>query len=356
MMDLIDKIFWTSTIPLQIWATHLLFISFLKNSSFKFFKVISYTAYAILHTLPMFVDMNFDTYINCIAFAIVFLQIGYKGNLIARIKSSVICMVLYWGSFLVVDYLTMYVLNFGSYGDLVALAMFRVSFFLGAYLIFKYSKSRQDLEVITLRDNAYKNQENIMEQSFLENKELSHDMKNHIMALRAMYENENSEKANIYSENLLSKIEKGENYSTSGNFLVDSLVNFKLNQITDVDVIKKIKINIPLTINIAPDDFTVILGNLLDNAITAVKLCEYKKFISFNMSYSKGNLIILTQNSYDGNIITENGQIKTSKKIKGNHGLGLTNIKSVVKKLNGEIDIDYDNNVFSVSIIIPIEN
>lgn len=356
MMDIVANILWFSTIPLQIWATHLLFISFIKNSSRKYFKVIGYTVYAILHTLPMQVDMNFDTYLNCVVFSILFLQIGYKGNLIARIKSSLICIILYIGSFFLVDYLIMYVLNFGIYGDIVGLLIVRILFFVGAYSLFKYSKSRQDLEVITLRDNAYKSQKNIMEQSFLENKELSHDMKNHIMVLRSMYENENSEKANIYSENLLNKIEKGENYSNSGNFLVDSLVNFKLNQISDVDVIRRVKINIPITINISPDDFTVILGNLLDNAITAVKLCEYKKLISFNMSYSKGNLIILTQNSYDGNIVTENDEIKTSKKIKENHGFGLTNIKSVVKKLNGEIDIDYENNVFSVSIIIPIEN
>lgn len=66
-----------------------------------------------------------------------------------------------------------------------------------------------------------------------------------------------------------------------------------------------------------------------------------------------GNLIILINNSYDGKIINENGEIKTTKIYKSGHGLGIKSIRNILEKYDGEMRINYNNDTFSTSIIIP---
>ena len=47
--------------------------------------------------------------------------------------------------------------------------------------------------------------------------------------------------------------------------------------------------------------------------------------------------------------------METSKEDKKNHGFGVKNIKSVVKDYGGEVSFNVLDDMFSVSVIIPIE-
>ena len=47
--------------------------------------------------------------------------------------------------------------------------------------------------------------------------------------------------------------------------------------------------------------------------------------------------------------------METSKEDKKNHGFGVKNIKSVVKDYGGEVSFSVLDDMFSVSVIIPIE-
>ena len=54
-------------------------------------------------------------------------------------------------------------------------------------------------------------------------------------------------------------------------------------------------------------------------------------------------------------VILKNNKIFTTKRDKFFHGLGLENIKSSVKKYDGELKIKNDDYKFIASIYIPIE-
>ena len=96
----------------------------------------------------------------------------------------------------------------------------------------------------------------------------------------------------------------------------------------------------------------IVIGNLMDNAIEALERTEEKIF-RLEMRYDKGIIYIITENSYNGEII-KNGDtfVSTKTNEKGTHGIGLSNIKRIVSEHNGEIDIETDNNIFTVSIIM----
>lgn len=45
--------------------------------------------------------------------------------------------------------------------------------------------------------------------------------------------------------------------------------------------------------------------------------------------------------------------LQTSKKNKSAHGIGISSIQSSVEKLNGYMKYDFENNVFSLKMVVP---
>lgn len=200
-------------------------------------------------------------------------------------------------------------------------------------------------------NKALENQMEIINQSTEAIRLLKHDFKDHLIMLSNLYKNGMENEIQPYIEAILGNIEN-ESFANSSNFIIDSIINFKLRKINKPDVKLSISINVPISINIIAHDLTAILGNLIDNAITA---CEQSKdkILNIKISSNMGNLVILINNSYNGKLINENGTFKTTKLYQADHGLGLTSVKRVLEKYDGEIKIDYTSNMFNVSVVIP---
>ena len=208
-------------------------------------------------------------------------------------------------------------------------------------------------EQIILRQHngALENQMEIINQSTEAIRLLKHDFKNHLIMLSNLYKNGGEEEVQLYINTILGEIES-ETYAHSNNFIIDSIINFKLRSIKETNIRLLISINVPISMDILAHDLTAILGNLLDNALLACKSSD-EKILEIKISSKMDHLIILINNSYDGKIINENGNLRTTKLYKDNHGLGITSIKKTLEKYDGEIRTEYTSNRFSASVIIP---
>lgn len=207
--------------------------------------------------------------------------------------------------------------------------------------------------ILKQQNIAYEKQAEIINQSTESIRALKHDMKNHLITMSNIYVKGKKEELEPYIEKILEEMGK-EIFSQSNNFVIDSIINFKLRQMEDMGVDIKLDVNAPHNINISAYDMTVILGNLLDNAITAMEKVE-RKIFDLSISCSKGNMIILMENSFNGILVIENGKLKTTKS-EANHGIGLENIEKSLKRYGGEIRTAPIGNKFSVDVIIPYEN
>ena len=166
--------------------------------------------------------------------------------------------------------------------------------------------------------------------------------------LKSLYEKGEIDSYRDYLDTLLSKIDKKEEVCKSGNLVVDSIINYKLRNINDINLY--IDVCIPKKLEISDVDMTVVLGNLLDNAIRAVKEADRKK-LQITMRYNKGRLILQIENAYK-NIIKSQGKLQTTKKEKQGHGIGLENVREVVERYDGIIQIDCKDNMFVVMAIL----
>ena len=96
----------------------------------------------------------------------------------------------------------------------------------------------------------------------------------------------------------------------------------------------------------------MILGNLLDNAIEASSKVENNRTIDIRIKYKNDILFIYVNNSFDGSIVYEGEKIKTTKKNKENHGIGLNNIEKILKKYDGTMKVYHTENRFHVDILM----
>ncbi len=200
---------------------------------------------------------------------------------------------------------------------------------------------------------AYENEVEIVNSSIEAIKGVKHDIKNHILILDAIYKNKQFDEFEGYIQKILKEIDNEKKIVNSNNFIVDSIVNLKLKGLVDdrIEIVTNVKI--PNKINILAFDLNVLLSNLLDNAITAIRETEGKAKLNIYMHCVKGSLIIIIDNTYNGVISAKNGNLLTTKKIKDEHGIGIKNIKKMVEQYNGDIDIRYTDKTFSVEILIP---
>ena len=213
---------------------------------------------------------------------------------------------------------------------------------------------KSEKQMLKEQNIAYENQIKVMDQSTKALKALKHDMKNHLTVLHDIYYKKKSEESDVYFQKIIDEI-KGNEFSQSGNFIIDSMINFKLGQLRNNGIQVSLDVNVPQELNISTYDLTVILGNLLDNAITAIKKAD-KKLLDLNISCSMGNLIIIVKNTHNNIIEISNNEFSTTKKNKENHGIGIPSIKKSLENYDGEIRIEYTETVFSVSVIIPYIN
>jgi len=182
---------------------------------------------------------------------------------------------------------------------------------------------------------------------------LKHDMKNHIFMLKSLYNNGGKDEYEEYFNEILEEMEGKEKIINSGNVIVDSIVNYKIESLEADNVELLVNINIPAKMEVSDFDLTTILGNLLDNAIRAVKETEENKYLSIDIQYKSGRLIIQLVNSYKHIEKSKMGNYFIStKEDKNKHGIGQINIERTVDKYGGIIDVKLEDNKFETMMIL----
>lgn len=223
-----------------------------------------------------------------------------------------------------------------------------VSFQLYNYIISVFQEENRRL-VLQKQSEAYLQQLKMFQDDNRKMSLIRHDIKNHLLMLKLLYERGEFESCKQYFNDLLSKMKKTEGICNSGNLVIDSIINYKLREL-DASCIY-VDAYVPGEVNIPDIDMTTILGNLLDNSIQALKETRGKQILRISINYSRGRMILQIENSYE-KILEENGELKTTKTEKEGHGIGLESIKEVVERYDGILQLDYKENLFVAFVVL----
>lgn len=210
--------------------------------------------------------------------------------------------------------------------------------------------------LLVLEQNKYYDKQLEMIKSSLQTTNaIRHDLKNHMFSIRSLIEIGDTQETLNYISGIMDDIGTRKNCSATGNIVIDSIINFKLQEAEQRGIKTKLDLEVPEKLEIPSIDMTVILGNLLDNALKAALRVKQNPFISLKIKYNKGRLMIQADNPFEGEVIEENGKFLTTKDDKENHGIGLQSVKKVIQKYEGIMNIDHSGNIFSVSLLMYVD-
>lgn len=182
-----------------------------------------------------------------------------------------------------------------------------------------------------------------------------HDLKNHMTCIK----NYNTREEIIsYINNLEFQISDFENFKNTGNKTLDIILGEKIYLCKKYNIEFEDNINISKLRFIQETDICTIFANALDNAIEACMKIdnEVEKRIEAKATYINGFAIIKFTNAKVNNIKFSDKRIETSKDDKEIHGIGISSIKYIVSKYDGEVIVNYSDNEFILKIMIPIEH
>jgi|GEM_PF-5342906 len=241
----------------------------------------------------------------------------------------------------------------------VAMALLLLINFLIFFLyeqIISFSRIKTQNALLSLQNDYYAKQYKIMEESDAETRRLRHDLRGHLSALKTYADNGDIGEIDSYIGSLLGKTEYTGTFSSCGILAIDGVINLKMNEAAKLGAKIGVTVNVPGNLEIKPVDMTIILSNILDNAVEACQHVEPgERFINIHMEYEKKNMFINVVNSCDDSLTAKsnNGMITTKQNMNGEkHGLGLDNVRSVVKKYDGTVTVDKEPQKFICSILL----
>ena len=177
-------------------------------------------------------------------------------------------------------------------------------------------------------------------------------MKNNMIYLKELL-NTDAEKAREFLDEYIGQSEVTDEISKSGNLAVDALINYKNMTAREKGVTMHLESQIPVEMPYESTDLSIILGNLLDNAIEATEKLEVEKDIFVNLLYQKEKLLIKIRNPYAGDLKKDRaGNYISEKKDCENHGIGLKSVRKVVEKYEGVMEIHTEDQTFEVYVIL----
>ena len=191
-----------------------------------------------------------------------------------------------------------------------------------------------------------------------EMKASEHEYKNHLNILYCMIqvckEDELRERAKKYIGNVFENKNLLSNLSYIENTILKGVLLSKINQAEKNDIRCKYKIDSQLEgISLDDSELTVVLSNLLNNAIESASKSE-KKYLEIFTTYEKGRYIIEVINSisnFTEDMITDISKVRFSTKGIG-RGYGLYNINKIVNKYKGKINMSIKDDMFNITIEI----
>lgn len=180
-----------------------------------------------------------------------------------------------------------------------------------------------------------------------------HDLKHQMDAIRTCTEEERAQ----YLSEMENMVKMYEAWNVTGNSTLDSILTQKKIYCIQHDIQFSCTADGRLLDFISVRDICSIFGNILDNAIEHVSMFEdiEKRQIRGEVYQKNSFLLICFENYCEEKIYADGGLPGTTKQDKKLHGYGLKSIQYIVKKYNGTMTLETEDNWFSIKLLIPVK-
>lgn len=190
-----------------------------------------------------------------------------------------------------------------------------------------------------------------------ETRKYRHDLKNHLICLDGLAREEHAEKTAVYVGSMLKQAAfVQQKFYDTGNKILDSLVNY-YGAIIEPDAKLTVSGKIARDLELTDADLCTVFGNLLQNAAEGLtQVQNEEKYIRVQLEQGREYLRIKIENSASLTEITGeqflNKFLKTTKRDKRNHGIGIRNVRDTLKRYSGTLAVKREPRKFIAEIIL----
>ena len=136
--------------------------------------------------------------------------------------------------------------------------------------------------------------------------------------------------------------------------MVDAILNSKISLMNTKEIRVNATARVPDNIGVDNVDLSIIIGNLLDNAMEACeKLPEDDRFVRIFINVKNEHLYMSFTNSAGKKKEKIGGRFLSSKG--ENHGFGLSRVDSLVEKYGGYLTRASEDGGFTTEVILPVK-
>lgn len=210
---------------------------------------------------------------------------------------------------------------------------------------------RSDMELETMRYQKSYYQE--VESSQQTVRRMRHDMKNHLSVVETLLRDGRYEKAEEYLHGLDQEFASGTRVYCPDP-VVNAVLNAKMEKAEEEGIPCEYQVDLEEVLPIDDIDLCSLFANTLDNAVEACeKIAEReKRRISLKARCRNGHFSYEIVNSKENRVTEKNGNFETDKSDRLSHGIGLRSVRQIVRKYEGEMDVSYTEDTFSVTIFV----
>ena len=178
---------------------------------------------------------------------------------------------------------------------------------------------------------------------------LRHDMNRHFTILRKMAE-QTPDKISGYLDEMLEHTQDIRPVVTSGNQMLDIIINGKLNTAAEKGISTEIiRAQAPKELPLKDTELCSLIMNILDNAIHAASdSATETPYIKLDFHCKEQHFIFSCENSMSPNVC------KQKKISMRGHGYGLKIIRKIMEQWGDMISISQDKTHFKISVVIPL--
>lgn len=180
---------------------------------------------------------------------------------------------------------------------------------------------------------------------------LRHDFKDNYSIIYNLISNNNIENALKHIEDNINQINQTDVLVNTNNKIVNAIINIKLGKAKSqgIDVVCLSTNNF---IGVEDIDLARLLSNMLENAITACMLANNKQHIYLKIIDDGYRYIFNLKNTVNNSILNNNPELVTTKQDKANHGYGISIMKDIANKYNGNCDFYEVDNYFYCTVTL----
>lgn len=212
--------------------------------------------------------------------------------------------------------------------------------------------SEKERERLALELKSQQNELKQIEQKYKEISVLKHDFKNSIDCIMSLIIGENYEEAISYAEKLKQrKVNPIQSQILSSNPVVNAVINSKFVEAEEKGIYTSLRLVVKIP-EYFEFDLSILLSNLLDNAIEACIKNDAPSQIILTISEVDGYYRVVIRNTIKNSVLQNNKSLATDKTDLTQHGWGLKSVKDIVDKYDGLIDIYEKSDMFFVDILL----